>query len=97
MKTKRSKKKNKKIKKTKKHRGGFKCCPIEAWVDKSRAARQKIRNKKRKYLLKKFKDAAKTFKLSSDGKERLMQELYNNYPKIFPDLAEDKKKSKKKI
>jgi len=94
MKTKRNKKK---IKKTKKYRGGYKCCPIEAWVDKSRAARQKIRDKKRKYLLKKFKAAAKTFKLSSAGKKKIMQELYNNYPKIFPELAEDKKKSKKKI
>ena len=90
MKTKRNKKK---IKKTKKHRGGYKkCCPIEEWINKSRSSRQKVNKKKRKYLLKKFKDAAKTFKLSSKGKKRLMQELYNNYPKIFPDLAEDKKK-----
>ena len=94
MKTKRNKKK---IKKTKKHRGGYKCCPIEEWVDKSRMSREKVIKKKRKYLLNKFKAAAKTFKLSSAGKKILMQELYNNYPKVFPDLAEDKiKKSKKK-
>jgi len=72
-----------------------KCCPIEKWIDKSHEHSQKIKEKKRKALTKKFTKAAQNLGLSREGRKILMQELYNRYPKIFPDLVEDKIKKRR--
>ena len=65
------------------------------WLNKSKKAAEKVKKEKRKFLLKKFKKSIKNLKLSKQDGKYVMKLLYNNHPKLFPDLADDKIKERR--